>query len=138
MPSTSNLVDLTKRADDERTIRVLVADDDPDVRDGVTTYLSSAGFDVIAAVEDGVEAFEQAVWQRPDVVVMDLHMPGVDGIASTDLIHTQMPRMPVVILTAFADPESRWAARLAGATVLVAKDEPLSALEQTLRSVTNS
>jgi CheY-like chemotaxis protein len=121
MPHTANLVDLTEQADDERTIRVLVADDDPDIRDGVSTYLSATGFDVIAAVEDGIEAFEKAVWQRPDVVVMDMHTPGVDGIASTNLIHTQMPRTPVVILTAFADRESRWAARLAGAAAVVAR-----------------
>jgi hypothetical protein len=64
MPSATRLVDVTKRAEDERKIRVVLADDDLDIRDGVSTYLSATGFEVIAAVEDGIEAFESSVSSR--------------------------------------------------------------------------
>lgn len=81
---------------------VLVADDQEMVRDGLTTILGRSGFDVVA-VADGATAVERAGTMRPDVVVLDVRMPGLDGVAATQRITAlPAPTPKVLILTTFA------------------------------------
>jgi len=85
-------------------IRVLICDDHAIVRKGLQTLIEDAdGFEVVASVEGGDEGVEAALRLRPDVVLMDLVMPGVDGVEATRRIVTGAPEVKVIALTSFAD-----------------------------------
>jgi DNA-binding NarL/FixJ family response regulator len=116
-------------------IRVLIADDDATVREELARYLTIEGLSVVDTVADGARAFLQALWLRPDVILMDLHMPGLDGIQATYLISKEALGTRVIILTAFPDQENRHAAELAGAVGLLGKEEGLSAVVANVRAV---
>ena len=81
---------------------VLVVDDEQDSRDVLKTYLRTTGFDVCEA-EDGYEAVEKALNERPDLVIMDMAMPLVDGVNSTRAMreHEQLQETPIVAVTGF-------------------------------------
>ena len=97
-------------------IRVLIADDHPLFRDGLFALLTDAPDTEPAGVATtGSEAVELALSAQPDVVVMDLHMPGLDGIEATRRITADSPHIAVVVLTMFDDDDSIFAALRAGA-----------------------
>ncbi|WP_432988660.1 response regulator [Dactylosporangium sp. CA-233914] len=101
---------------DERAIRVLVADDHPIFRDGLAVLLGSVdGIEVVATAATGLEAVEQAVALRPDVVVMDVQMPGLNGIEATRRLTAEVPESGVVVLTMSEDDGTVFAAVRAGA-----------------------
>ncbi len=114
-------------------IRVLIADDHPLFRDGLTAMLQ-AGEDteLTGAATDGVQAVELALHSQPDVVVMDLHMPGMDGIEATRRIVADSPHIAVLVLTMFDDDESVFSALRAGARGYLLKGADQ---EQILRAV---
>ncbi len=104
-------------------VRVLIADDQRVVREGLATIVSSlAGMEVVATAADGAEAVALAAEHRPDVVLMDLRMPGMDGVEATAAIRARLPGTKVVILTTYADDDSVLAALGAGATGYLTKD----------------
>src|SRR6185295_17992155 len=80
--------------------RILLADDHTLFRDSLRSLLASRGFEIVGEAREGREAFELARRLQPDVVLMDLAMPGLDGLAATRLISAEMPQVKVVILTA--------------------------------------
>ncbi|MGJ6967043.1 response regulator [Streptosporangium sp. G11] len=103
-------------AGDPALPRVVLADDHPVYRDGLRMMLASTGaVDVVATAADGVEAVVLAGRLRPDVVVMDLQMPKLDGIEATRRIVAANPGTGVLALTMHDDDESVFAAMLAGA-----------------------
>jgi len=98
-------------------IRVLIADDQALFREGLRKVLEANGFDVVGEASDGEEALQLASENAPDVVLMDLRMPGLDGVGATRRI-TQLPRAPrVLALTTFDDDASVFDALRAGALV---------------------
>ncbi|MDQ6714983.1 MAG: response regulator transcription factor [Actinomycetota bacterium] len=100
----------------DNDIRVLVADDHPIVRAGLTALLSSLpGVEVVAVAATGREAVRDAVSTRPDVAVLDLQMPDLDGLAATRELARVAPDVAVLILTMFEDDDSVFAAMRAGA-----------------------
>ncbi|MGP8204703.1 MAG: response regulator [Acidimicrobiales bacterium] len=104
-------------------IRVLIADDQRVVREGLATIVSTlAGVDVVATAADGAEAVSLAVEHRPEVVLMDLRMPKMDGVEATAAIRSRLPGTKVVVLTTYADDESVLAALGAGAIGYLTKD----------------
>jgi DNA-binding NarL/FixJ family response regulator len=104
-------------------LRVLVADDQRVVREGLATIVGSLpGVEVVGLAADGAEAIELTAAHSPDVVLMDLRMPGTDGAAATAIIRRDYPATQVVILTTYADDESIIAALSAGATGYLTKD----------------
>lgn len=115
-------------------VRVLIADDDEATRETLGEFLSSEGFDVVGGVSNGAEAVERASRLRPDVVLMDVRMPGMGGLEATALISTNAPGTQVVILTAFSERESPRINEVSAAASFVQKDGPLSALVDAVRA----
>ncbi len=104
-------------------IRVLVVDDQRIVREGLTALLELVeDLHVVALAADGEQALALVAEHRPDVVLMDLRMPGLDGIEATRRIRRQYPDVEVVVLTTHADDESVLAALRAGARGYLTKD----------------
>lgn len=113
-------------------LRVLVADDHPLYRRGMVSTLGSIGVAVVAEAANGVEAATLAVEHEPDLVIMDLHMPELNGIEATRRIVHALPGVAVLVVTMFDDDESVFAAMRAGARGYVLKD---AGDEEILRAV---
>ncbi len=96
-------------------MRVLLVDDHPLFREGLVSLLESRGVEVAGQASDGVEALELARRLRPDVVLMDLGMPGSGGLEATRLIKADMPEVKVVILTVSEAEEDLFEAIRSGA-----------------------
>jgi DNA-binding NarL/FixJ family response regulator len=104
-------------------VRVIVADDQRVVREGLVTLLGTLPeVEIVGAATDGAEALELAVREAPDVVLMDLRMPGMDGVEATRAIRAANPASQVVVLTTYADDESIVSALQAGALGYLTKD----------------
>jgi DNA-binding NarL/FixJ family response regulator len=97
-------------------LRILIVDDHPAFVEGLRTLLSSAeSLDVVATATNGKEALQAAVEMQPDVVLMDLHMPEMNGIEATSRIVGSSPHVAVLVLTMLEDDDSVFAAMRAGA-----------------------
>jgi DNA-binding NarL/FixJ family response regulator len=117
-------------------IRVLIADDQRVVRDGLTLVVGLIdGVDVVATAEDGTEAVECAEREHPDVVLMDLRMPGMDGAEATRKIRAALPDTQVLVLTTYADDQSLFPALQAGARGYLTKDASAEEIEQAITAV---
>ena len=104
-------------------MRIVVADDQTVVREGLVTLLSTMpGIEVVGSAADGEEAIALAAQAAPDVVLMDLRMPNVDGVEATRRIRADHPGIQVVVLTTYADDESIVHALQAGALGYLTKD----------------
>lgn len=104
-------------------MRVIVADDQRAVREGLATIVATLdGVEVVATAADGAEAVALAVEHRPDVVLMDLRMPELDGAEATAAIRDRLPATQVVVLTTYADDDSILTALGAGAIGYLTKD----------------
>jgi DNA-binding NarL/FixJ family response regulator len=97
------------------TLRVLIADDHPLYRDGLTAALAAAGFDVVGEAADGRQAVALSLDLQPDVVIMDLDMPVMGGIEATRRIAHGRPHVAILVLTMLADDDSVFAALRVGA-----------------------
>ncbi|MFO0550772.1 MAG: response regulator transcription factor [Polyangiaceae bacterium] len=105
-------------------VRVLLADDQTLFREGLRTVLTMKGVDVVGEAPNGAEAVKLAEALSPDVVLMDLRMPVLDGVSATRAI-AALPRAPrVLVLTTFGDDESIFEALRAGALGFLLKDAP--------------
>jgi NarL family two-component system response regulator LiaR len=117
----------------EVALRAIVADDDPFARRVIKDSLQKAGIVVIAEARNGRQAVELVLYYRPDVVVMDVVMPELDGIVATRRIVKELPDQIVVILTgADDDDEIGLQALRAGATGYLSKDLDIDALPRAL------
>ncbi len=117
-------------------IRVLVADDQRTVRDGLSMLVGLIdGVEVVGAACDGVEAVELAQTERPDVVLMDLRMPRMEGAEATRQIRTELPDTQVLVLTTYADDESLFPALQAGARGYLTKDASAEEIEHAIRAL---
>ena len=91
--------------DSQSTCRVLLVDDDPDMRGLLEIMLHGDGrFAVVGSASDGAEALRLAESERPDVVVLDLQMPGMDGLTALPLLRARLPEARIVVVSAFPDP----------------------------------
>ena len=115
-------------------MRVLIVDDHPAFRRALTSALRMVeGFEVAGEAGGGVAACQEAQVVQPDVVLMDLSMPDLSGIEAMKVIHEDRPQVPVVILTAHADPGVEKEAREAGASGFLAKGIGLEELVVVLK-----
>lgn len=120
-------------------MRVLVVDDHPAFRKALTSALQLVDdIEVAGEAGGGVAACEGAAELQPDVVLMDLSMPDLDGIGAMKKIHESKPDLPVVILTAHADPGVEREAREAGASGFLAKGTGLQDLVIVLHEATDN
>jgi DNA-binding NarL/FixJ family response regulator len=120
----------------ERTIRVLIADDHAVFRWGLRTLLGSEpDMEVVGEAAGGKEVLERAAELRPDVILMDIQMPQLNGIEATRRILEANPHVGVVVLTMFEDDESVFSAMRAGARGYVLKGAPPSEILKVVRAV---
>ncbi|RDI01142.1 LuxR family two component transcriptional regulator [Curtobacterium sp. AG1037] len=118
------------------TIRVLVVDDHAIVRDGLVTVLSLVpDLQVVGEAADGAEAIAMVAADPPDVVLMDLRMPGTDGPTATASIARSHPGVAVLVLTTYADDDSIVGALRAGARGYLTKDAGRAELATAIRAV---
>ena len=120
---------------DAGSVRVVVADDQELVRSGFALILERAGMSVVGQAADGLEALSVARDQRPDVVLMDVRMPRLDGIEATRQLLAEQPDVKVVALTTFDLDEYVYAAVRAGASGFLLKDVSPDQLVHAVRAV---
>ncbi|NMB68738.1 MAG: response regulator transcription factor [Chloroflexi bacterium] len=121
------------------TIRVLVVDDHPIVRRGISAEINlDPEMSVIGEAQNGLEAVEMARQLKPDVILMDLMMPQMDGVEATRQIIAANPDAQVLILTSFTEEDSVYTAVKAGAAGFIYKDRPPAELLNAIRTLYNS
>ena len=104
-----------------RRVRILVVDDHQMLREALVGMLEAAGFEVVGAVGDGADATSLAVELTPDVVLMDLSMPVLNGLDATRLLREVAPEAAIVVFSAFESPELKRQAFDAGAVAYLPK-----------------
>ncbi len=119
-----------------RTIRVLIADDQRVVREGLSMLVALIDdVEVVGRACDGAEAVRLAEAHRPDVIMMDLRMPGTDGIAATADLRQRLPTARVLVLTTYADEDAIVSALQAGARGYLTKDASAEQIEAAIHAV---
>jgi DNA-binding NarL/FixJ family response regulator len=123
-----------------KNIRVLIVDDLPQVRQGLQSMLELAarrahpGFELVGEADNGEMALQQAQSLKPDVILMDLEMPGMDGYEATRRIKAELPAARVIILSIHAGEEERRRARSAGADAFIVKGADVKTLVEVLQA----
>jgi len=118
------------------TIRVLIADDQRVVRDGLSMLVGLIdGVEVVGTACDGAEAVRLAEAHHPDVIMMDLRMPGTDGITATADLRERLPATRVLVLTTYADEDAIVPALQAGALGYLTKDASAEQIEAAIHAV---
>jgi DNA-binding NarL/FixJ family response regulator len=117
--------------------RVLIVDDHPLTREALSSLLRAHGFDVAGSASDGAEAVTEAARLRPDLVLLDLSMPGVDGLTALPRLREAAPECEVVVLTASGTEDNLLSAIRAGAAGYLLKTEPPERIAAFLDGVAN-
>jgi PAS domain S-box-containing protein len=122
----------------ENVIRVLLVDDHKIIREGISRLLQfESDMDVVGEAADGIEAIDLADQLQPDVIVMDVNMPGMSGIETIRIIHSNYPHIKIIGLSMYMDQEVIDAVCNAGAVSYLTKDGPSEKLLKTLRACTH-
>lgn len=126
---------MTSDQKDNRTVvRVLIVDDQQLIREGIASLLSiQEGIQVVGVANNGQEAIAQALALTPDIILMDVRMPVMDGVKATAAVRRQLPQCQVLMLTTFDDEQYVVAALEAGASGYLLKDMPATDLAQAIR-----
>jgi DNA-binding NarL/FixJ family response regulator len=115
--------------------RIIVVDDHPLTRDALSSLLAQGGFDVVGEAADGSEAIDLAQRLQPDLVLLDLSMPGLDGLSALPRLRAAAPGCEVVVLTASGTEENLLSAIRGGAAGYLLKSEPPERIVDFLRGV---
>src|ERR1700727_2441729 len=117
------------------TLRVVVADDQASVREGLVLLLGGVpGIDVVGAAADGEQALALVAEHQPDAILLDLHMPVLDGIGATRRLVAEHPGVAIVVLTTYADDGSVIEALQAGARSYLTKDADRTDIARALQA----
>ena len=117
--------------------RILVVDDHPLTRDALAALLAQGGFDVVGEAADGAEALHLADALQPDLVLLDLSMPGLDGLSALPGLRAAAPACEIVVLTASGTEDNLLSAIRGGAAGYLLKSEPPERIVAFLRGVAN-
>ena len=117
-------------------VKVMVVDDTDHVRTMLAEMLELDGFQVVARASSGEDAIRTIAESDPDVVVMDLKMPGIDGLETTRRIKEERPTQPVILYTAYLDATIEEQARQVGVTLCLGKIDGLPELERQISRLT--
>jgi DNA-binding NarL/FixJ family response regulator len=117
------------------TPRVLIVDDQPLTRDALRGLLAASGFHVVGDAANGLEAIDRAQALRPDLIVLDLTMPEMDGLTALPRLRDVAPEAEIVVLTATEDDSALLAAIRGGASGYLLKSEPPDRIVEFLRAV---
>lgn len=118
------------------SIKLLIVDDHPVFRQGLRdVFATDDEIDVIGEAADGREALEKAHKLQPDVILMDINLPGSNGLQATTTLQEQLPETRVVIITGYDEPEQIFHSLRAGAVAFCSKDMPPEALIRTVHAV---
>jgi DNA-binding NarL/FixJ family response regulator len=115
--------------------RILVIDDGDMVRNIIGIFLENAGFEVCGEAADGVEGIEQAKKLKPDLIVLDLAMPRMNGAEAASVLSTTMPDIPVVLLTLYQNVLGTALAAAVGVKAIIDKTDGLDKLVACVRSL---
>ncbi len=119
----------------DQPLRVVIADDQASVREGLVLLLGGLpGIDVVGAAADGEQALALVAEQQPDVILLDLHMPVLDGIGATRRLVAQHPGVAIVVLTTYVDDSSVLEALQAGARSYLTKDADRTDIARALQA----
>jgi two-component system chemotaxis response regulator CheY len=113
---------------------ILIADDSLFIREALCTFFEQADFNVCGEAENGKEAVDKAQELHPDLILLDLSMPVMNGLEATRVLKRMMPEVPVIMYSAYGDSSTEKAARSAGVWALVSKSENISVLLGKARS----
>ena len=119
---------------DKQPKRILVVDDSDEVREIVRIFLEQAGYLVCGEAANGADAITKARESKPDLIVMDLVMPGINGIAATGVIRTILPTVPIIAFTMYESTAKSLKSKLGIATV-VSKPDGLTKLVECIQRV---
>lgn len=120
-----------------KKIRVLIVDDSLDIREILQSVIRfcAPDMEVIASAANGLEGIELTKEYQPDIVLMDINLPGIDGIAATKTITQEMPLSQIILMSGEAKPENIWRSRQAGARHLFTKPIDSEELLSTIRTI---
>jgi DNA-binding NarL/FixJ family response regulator len=121
--------------DGVRRPRILVIDDGDSVRDIIRIFLERDGFEVCGEAGDGVEAIEQAKRLKPDLIVLDLAMPRMNGAEAASVLSQTMPDVPIVLLTLYQNVLGTALASAVGVRAIVDKTDGMEKLVTCVRSL---
>jgi DNA-binding NarL/FixJ family response regulator len=125
----------TSGAPDGPPLRIVIADDQASVREGLVLLLGGLpGIEVVGAAADGEQAIALVAEHHPDAILLDLHMPILDGIGATRRLTAEHPDVAIVVLTTYADDSSVLDALHAGARSYLTKDADRTRIAQALRA----
>jgi CheY-like chemotaxis protein len=110
-------------------IRILVVDDNAPIRGLVREFIESRpGFEICGEATDGVEGIEKGRELKPDLIVMDFLMPGIDGLQAAVVLHQIVPNTPIILFTFYKDAISEDLAHAAGVASILSKPDQLATL----------
>src|SRR6266849_4952951 len=118
-----------------RRSKILVIDDGDSVRDIIRIFLEREGFEVCGEAADGVEAIEQAKKLKPDLIVLDLVMPRMNGAEAASVLSQTMPDVPIVLLTLYQNVLGSALASAVGVKAIVDKTDGMAKLVECIRSL---
>jgi len=116
---------------------LLIVDDDAVIRSALRSFVEADGYRVCGEAADGLEAIEQARELQPDLILLDLAMPRLNGAEVAGILKSEMPGVKIVLLTMYADQFSEKLASAVGIHVVLAKPEGLSVLSERLKALLN-
>jgi DNA-binding NarL/FixJ family response regulator len=115
--------------------KLLIVDDDPTVRSVIRASVEADGYNVCGEAKDGVEAIERAAELKPDLILLDLAMPRLNGAEAASILKRAMPKVPIVLFTMYAENLNGKLASTVGVNLVLSKTEGLSKLGDHLKAL---
>src|SRR5260221_14373629 len=138
MPQSQKTAATPPAVNTVRKRRILVIDDGDSVRDIIRIFLEREGFDVGGEAADGVEAIEQAKKLKPDLIVLDLAMPRMNGAEAASILSTTMPDVPIILITLYQNVLGSALASAVGVKAVIDKTDGMGKLVACVHSLLNS